>query len=414
MKLSVIGHAGQGQTMPYSGSEQIKVNAETLFSATSGIQSNYKTLSQGALANGTTLYQKGNYAAAAKEFRRAISLDPSQENAVKAYNLMATAYIRDNKPDEAIKAYKSSIKADPSNDATYVSLGNIYFNQGNYPDALKQYEAAAKISPTSSANAYTLGQGYLETGRYKDAEMQFQKVISISPGQYSGYYGLGQTYSKQGRYEEAVTQFENVLSLKYNFSNARVDLGSAYADLGEIDKANAQVTILKRESSSMASTLSSYITKVTKPKMLAAYSSGGFAPGLGPGTSVSSLDSSLASANASQVFHMTVAFTKQMDKNSVVNPLNWSITKAEAGFSGGAYNWSIASSADIPVSPIPVGVQYDSKTRTATVSFVITQNAAANGTIDPSHVIFKFAGKDIYGNNMDASADQYSGISQIV
>jgi tetratricopeptide (TPR) repeat protein len=400
--------------MPYSASEQIQVNADALFSATSGIQSNYATLSQSALSNGTTLYQKGNYASAAKEFRRAISFDPSQDNAVKAYNLMATAYIADGKKDEAIKAYKASIKTDPSNDATYVSLGNIYFNQGNYTDALTQYEAAAKISPTSSANAYSLGQGYLAAGRYNDAEAQFQKVIRMSSNGYSGYYGLGQTYSKQGRYEEAIMQFEKVLGLKYNFSNARVDLGSAYADLGEIDKANQQVTILKQESSNMASTLSSYITQVTKPKILAAYSAGGFAPGLGPGTHVSILDSSLASANASQVFHMTVAFTKQMDNNSIVNPLNWSITKAEAGFSGGAYNWGISSSTDVPVSPIPLGVQYDSKTQTATVSFVIAQNAAGNGTIDPSHLIFKFSGKDVYGNKMDASADEYNGISLIV
>jgi len=400
--------------MPYSGSEQITVNAEALFSATSGIQSYYTTLSQSALSNGTTLYQKGDYAAAAKEFRRAISLDPSQENAVKAYHLMATAFIADNKKDDAIKAYKSSLTVDPSNDATYVSLGNIYFNQGKYTDAVKQYEAAAKISPTSSANAYTLGQGYLAAGRYKDAEDQFQKVIRMSSGEYSGYYGLGQTYSKEGRYKEAIAQFENVLDLKYNFSNARVDLGSAYADLGEIDKANQQVTILQRESSSMASTLSSYITKVTKPKILAAYSTGGFAPSLGPGTLVSSLDSSLASANASRVFHMEIFFTKQMDKNSVLNPLNWSITKAESGFSGGAYNWSIPSSTDTPLSPIPVSVQYDEETQMATVSFVLTQNADANGTIDPSHLIFKLSAKDVYGNNMDASADEYNGISLIV
>jgi tetratricopeptide (TPR) repeat protein len=400
--------------MSHSASEQTQINAEALFSATSGVQSYYATLSQSALSNGTTLYQKGNYAAAAKEFRRAISLDPSQDNAVKAYKLMATAYIADNKIDDAIKAYKSSLKVDPSNDATYVSLGNIYFNQGSYSDALKQYEAAAKISPTSSANAYSLGQGYLAAGRYPAAEAQFQKVIRMSPNEYSGYYGLGQAYSKQGRSKEAITQFEKVLSLKHGFSNARVDLGSAYADLGDTDNAYKQVAILKKESTSMASTLSKYITTVTKPKIMAAYSTGSFTPGLGPGTPVSSLDSSLTSANASQVFHIAVAFTKQMDKNSVLNPLNWSLTKAQVGFSGGAYNWGISSSTDIPVSPIPVGVQYDSETQTATVSFVLSQNAAANGTIDPSHLIFKFSGKDIYGNKMNASADEYNAISLIV
>jgi tetratricopeptide (TPR) repeat protein len=402
--------------MPNSLFDQIQINCNAVFSATGGIeaQSRLSALSQSALSTGTTLYQKGNFAAAAKEFRKAISLDPSQDNAVKAYNLMATAYIADGKKDEAIKAYKTSLKVDPSNDATYVSLGNIYYDQGDYSNAVKQYEAAAKISPTSSANAYSLAQGYLAVGKYKDAEGQFQKVIRLSPQGYSGYYGLGQAYSKQGQQEQAIVQFQKAISLKRTFYNAYVDLGSAYADLGRTDDAKAQLTILKAQSSTMASTLSAYITKVTKPKLIAAYSTGGFMPGLGPGTAVSTLDSSLAAPNTSAQFSMTFFFNKKMDTSSVLNPLNWSITKATYGTPGGAYNWGMTSSKDIPVSPIPVSVSYDSETSMVTLSFSITQNAAGNGTIDPSHLQFQFKGKDIYGNSMDKSADQYSGMSMIV
>ena len=403
--------------MSNTAAQQIQINADALFGATNGqeAQSRLTALSQSALANGTTLYQKGNYDAAAKEFRRAISLDPSQDNAVKAYNLMATAYIKENKPDEAIKAYKSSLKVDPTNDATNVSLGNIYFNQGNYTDAVKQYEAAVKSSPTSSANIYSLAQGYLAAGRYKDAEAQFQKIIRMSPKQYSGYYGLGQTYSKEGNTQAAIAQFQKVISLKPNFYNVYVDLGSAYADLGQTDKAKQQLRILQQQSPNMASTLSAYITKVTKPKFMAAYSTGGFVTGLGPGTHVSTLDPSLVAPNASKTFNMTFFFSKQMDASSVQNPLNWSITKAAAGSSGGAYNWGMAAPAtDIPVSPIPISVQYDASSQMATLSFNISQDAAADGTIDPSHIQFKFSGKDVYGNTMNTSGDQYSGISMIV
>jgi len=248
-------------------------------------------------------------------------------------------------------------------------------------------------------------------GDYKNAETQFQRVIRLSPKEYSGYYGLGQTYSKEGNFESAVTQFQKVINLKPTFYNAYVDLGSAYADLGKTDLANAQLAILKKQSSTMASTLSAYITKVSKPKFLAAYSTGGFQPALGPGTAVSSLNASLATPNASSLFSMTFFFNKKMDTSSVVNPLNWSITKATYGSTGGAYNWGVPSSTDVPISPIPVSVQYDSETSKVTLTFKITQNAAGNGTIDPSHLQFQFMGKDIYGNSMNTSADQYSGIS---
>ena len=53
------------------------------------------------------------------------------------------------------------------------------------------------------------------------------------------------------------------------------------------------------------------------------------------------------------------------------------------------------------------------KQNTATVQFRISQNAEANATIDPAHIVFKFYGMDAYGKAMDQSADEYSGFSKI-
>jgi hypothetical protein len=50
---------------------------------------------------------------------------------------------------------------------------------------------------------------------------------------------------------------------------------------------------------------------------------------------------------------------------------------------------------------------------TATVSFKIQQNSTADGTIDPSHLEFKFSGKDTYGNTMDTDFDQFIGFSGV-
>jgi hypothetical protein len=46
--------------------------------------------------------------------------------------------------------------------------------------------------------------------------------------------------------------------------------------------------------------------------------------------------------------------------------------------------------------------------------FRVSQNADGNATLDPSHIMFRFMGKDAYGNTMDTSSDEYSGISMIV
>lgn len=45
------------------------------------------------------------------------------------------------------------------------------------------------------------------------------------------------------------------------------------------------------------------------------------------------------------------------------------------------------------------------------VTFIIS---AVDGTIDPSHIIFKFSGEDIFGNKMDEDSDEYSPFTGIV
>ena len=58
-------------------------------------------------------------------------------------------------------------------------------------------------------------------------------------------------------------------------------------------------------------------------------------------------------------------------------------------------------------------VLYDSQTKTATVAFTVRQNETADGTIDPSHIIFKFKGKDAEGNVIDPNHDEFSGFSGV-
>ena len=38
----------------------------------------------------------------------------------------------------------------------------------------------------------------------------------------------------------------------------------------------------------------------------------------------------------------------------------------------------------------------------------------ADGTIDPSHIAFKFKGEDKFGNAMDPKADEFTGFSRVV
>ena len=388
--------------------------ADQLFSAIGNQQSQFQALSQAALSRGADRALQKDYDGAATEFRRAISFDPSPDNAVQALDLLATVYLQADKPDEAMKAYQSSIAIDPSNDATHLKLGNIYFSNGSYSEAEKEYKTAVTISPSSSADILSLGQAYLSEGRYQDAEASFQKVTSLDPGHYAGYYAFGQTYYKEGKLDDAVKQFEKVAELKPDFYDVAVDLGSAYADLKMTDQAQEQLDTLNANKPDLAPLLSTYMEQAASPQFSAVYNLTGFNDTLGPGTRLYDLVSSLGTPNGVAQCTMLFSFNKEMDSASIQNPYNWSISRSAATSPEGPYNWGLpVAQTEATISPVPASVVYHPDSRSAEVTFFVSQNADLSATLDPSHLVFKFGGKDVYGNSMDAAADEYNGISKI-
>jgi tetratricopeptide (TPR) repeat protein len=313
-----------------------------------------------------------------------------------------------------MEACRQAIKIFPSADGMNLGLGNLLFGEKRYIEAVEQYKAAVSKNPTASQNVYSLGQGYLALSRYSDAETQFKRVIQLTPKDSGGYYALGQTYRKMGRLTEAQEQLERALAIKSDFSDAHFELGMVYAEQQQADKANSELAFLKKEESTENYTeLAAKIYETTKPRILSVYATELYL-GSSAGTKASSLDFSLAMPGATKNFTANFIFNRQMDTASVGYMANWSISRSTEARTGGPYNWGTITEKDVKVTSTPVCVLYDPATLTAKVTFSITQNATGNGTIDLSHLVFKFKGTDTYGNVMDTAADEYSGISRIV
>ncbi len=229
----------------------------------------------------------------------------------------------------------------------------------------------------------------------------------------AGKYGLGLTFSRQGRYEDAIRMFKDAVAKKDDFYDAYAEMGYAYADLGEMDKAAELVSFLENaDEAGLAETLDRYMYKVDPPKIMFAYSSSSFSYFAPPKTPVSALGTYLETANSSKTFTMTFQFDKAMDRASVENIANWQISRSTQTGPAQAYNFGMSvPSTEASISPLPDNVYYDADNLTATVYFKVQQNSTADATIDPSHTEFKFTGKDIYGNSMNADFDQYIGFS---
>ena len=378
-------------------------------------QSNYDSLANSALTRGIDRYSKGDYDGAVREFRRSIGLSPYSENTSKSYDYMVQALLKQDKTADAITAYKQAIKLDPNNDTYHLYLGNIYFSQSRNQEALAEYQRAARLNPVSTTNLFSLGQAAMYTGNNQLAEQSFKSVARLLPGDANVAFALGQVYRRMGNYREAVDQLNFAVSRKQDFGDAYLELGLAYAGMKELDKAAEQAAILGRIDPALQTELNDQLYPLQQPKIQAAYNTDGFVLSYGPGTKVSSLSSSLSTPGGTKDFTLHFIFDKEMDGASVASTSNWSISRASGGNSWGEYNWGQPIPAtDASVSLKPVGVVYHPDLLSADVTFRISQNATGDATIDPSHIMFRFSGTDAYGNAMNLSADQYSGISKIV
>lgn len=389
--------------------------ANSLFSSTGSSSSQFDYLANRALSNGIDNFTKKDYPGAVREFKRSIALSPGSAYADKAYEYMASAYINQNNTADAIKIYKQMIGRDPSNDSTHLSLGNIYFRAGKYKEAEAEYSMAVRVNPSSASNRYALGQTYNVTERYREAEKQFRLVTQITPADPVAYDALGQALRSQQKYAEAEMQFKKSVALDKKYADGYLGLGYTYADMKLPDKAQAQLDKLLALDKGRAAYLKDYIAKAADPEISMVFSTGGLPLSAGKGTSVSTIDDALLEPDASKTFTVTFMFSKEMDPSSVQNPNNWLISRATGSLPGGRYNMGLPlpSTEVLPPSK-PVSVKYNESARMAELSVTLTQNSRANGTIDLSHLVFKFIGKDASGNSMDPSADEYSSVSKIV
>lgn len=363
-------------------------------------------IAQYSILRAANYLQNNRNEEALKEFKKALAFDP-QNSTAQTYIGKINLALGNNY--EAIKAFKDLVKAQPTSTDAYINLGNAYLQDKQYGEAEKTFKSAAKLDKQNPLADYTLGHLYVNTGRLDEAEAQFLKVQKISPSDGNVYYSLGLVYNKQEKYDDAMENLQKALTLKKSFPAANYELGVAYNGLGRTDDAKKQLSTLSTLDAGLASDLKFLLEK---PKMLVmdTTKSGGFTEVLGPGTPLWMLDPQmLVQPNSSKAFSVTFLFTNDMDLASVTNPQNWAISRANSAEAGYYNNTMPISSKEAALPATPEAIIYNSMTREATITFRLNQNSTGDAVIDPSHIVFKFSGKDAAGRDMDVTANEMDG-----
>ena len=79
------------------------------------------------------------------------------------------------------RALQATADANPSDAATRVALGNVYFDAERYAEAIRWYEAAIAIEPGNVNASTDLGVAYYYSNQADRALAQFDHSLSVDP-----------------------------------------------------------------------------------------------------------------------------------------------------------------------------------------------------------------------------------------
>ncbi|URA09511.1 tetratricopeptide repeat protein [Thermospira aquatica] len=112
---------------------------------------------------------------------------------------------------------------------TWMLLGYIATEEGNFPVAEEYLKRVIETNPQSSMAYSSLGYVYFEMKRYDQAILHFRKAIQLNPNNAGAHNNLGYTYAELGiNLGEAIAECRKALQLSPKSAAYYDSLGWAY------------------------------------------------------------------------------------------------------------------------------------------------------------------------------------------
>ncbi len=126
---------------------------------------------------------------------------------------------------------------------TYVGLGYIAYQLGNFDDAIQFYAKVVEQDTVGVSKAlHNLGRIYAGRGEIAKAIAAQQQAINREPNFADAYFQLGVLYSRKQDWQGAITAFQKTLALSSTMPNVHYQLARCYRQIGDVPKAEASMT----------------------------------------------------------------------------------------------------------------------------------------------------------------------------
>lgn len=180
---------------------------------------------------GAARLERFEYAPAAEQFRRALTLDGSL--AIARVNLsLALLYAQDLQG--AVREATEAARLLPSAPQPHYVLGLVARAENRTADAISEFERVAAIDPDDVGTNVNLGQIYLEQRRYAEAIGVLRKAAAAEPYNVSAAYNLGLALTRDNQ-SEGPTVLAHAQALRT--TGYAVTYGTGYLEQGRYAEA---------------------------------------------------------------------------------------------------------------------------------------------------------------------------------
>jgi serine/threonine-protein kinase len=174
-----------------------------------------------------------DFAAAEREYKRAIELSPNYANAHDGYSFYLKAT---GQHEAAIKACERAQALDPLSMFATLSLGWAYYFARDYDRALMQARKVLDMDANFGFAHWHAGKTYLQKGMFAEAVASLRQALNLIGGTPPFIAFLGHAYARAGKHREARQMLTQLQRLSHKQYVSSYFLAIIHLGLGEMDE----------------------------------------------------------------------------------------------------------------------------------------------------------------------------------
>jgi tetratricopeptide (TPR) repeat protein len=183
------------------------------------------------------LYNRGQYDKAIQELKPDLDANPDWES---GHRMLGLCYLNLKNNALAVSALTRAVQLKSTAAATYIGLGQAYFNMQKYSECLQALDQGepflANIKQGGERQRYTFyqlhGSANLRLQRSAEAVADFTSALRTGNSDWTDFFQLGNAYYNQGRLDDAIQALQKASSMKAEQSAVAELLGKCFFKKG--------------------------------------------------------------------------------------------------------------------------------------------------------------------------------------